>query len=168
MTSRLLQIAENKNTKNFRVHYSLFYSAVSIVVLQAKQTGSVLRSIYKSFTITSTRSQHGQHNSRFLHCPWESTFFCKYSAQTIICLCPVFVKLANRPLFLHQREGMAKKDIQIFHFSLTRSQFSYIFFHIMEGQVIARISVNQSLVFLERVVQLYHKKLNAKGKSPTK
>ena len=127
MTSRLLQIAENKNTKNFRVHYSLFYSAVSIVVLQAKQAGSVLRSIYKSFTIASTRSQHGQHNSRFLHCPWESTFFCKYSAQTIICLCPVFVKLANRPLFLHQREGMAKVRYPDFFTFLEQGHSFHIF-----------------------------------------
>ena len=86
---------------------------MSIVVLQAKQAGSVLRSIYKSFTIASTRSQHGQHNSRFLDCPWESTFFCKYSTQPIICLCPVFVKLANRPLFLHQREGMTKTSQEL-------------------------------------------------------
>ena len=95
---------------------------MSIVVLQAKQAGSVLRSIYKSFTITSTRSQHRQNNSRFLDCPWESTFFCKYSAQTIICLCPVSVKLANRPLFLHQREGMAKKrypDFSLFSNKVT-------------------------------------------------
>ena len=114
LISRLFQI---KTQKNFLGHNILFYSAVSIVVLQAKQAGSVLRSIYKSFTITSTRSQHGQHNSRFLHCPWESTFFCKYSTQTIICLCPVFVKLANRPQFLHQREGMAKQSYPDFSFS---------------------------------------------------
>ena len=146
---------------------------MSIVVLQAKQPGSVLRSIYKSFTITPTRSQHGQHNSRFLDCPWESTFFCKYSTQTIICLCPVFVKLANRPQFLHQREGMAKKDIQIVRFSRTRSRFSYIFFHIMEGQVIVRIShkkTDKSIfkVSLEKVLQIYHKNLNAKGNTPNK
>ena len=130
---------------------------MSIVVLQAKQLGSVLRSIYKSFTITSTHSQHGQHNSRFLDCPWESTFFCKYSAQTIICLCPVFVKLENRPLFLHQREGMAKKDIQnkvtVFIYFLSHYEGA--------GQSSNFLQKNQSLVFLEKVVQIYHKHINA-------
>jgi len=39
----------------------------------------------------------------------------------------------------------------------------YIFFHIMEGQAIARISykINQSLIFFEKVVQIYHKNLDA-------
>ena len=145
---------------------------MSIVVLQAKQAGSVLRSIYKSFTITSTRSQHGQHNSRFLDCPWESTFSASTPPRQLFVFVLSLSNLQTGLFFFIKGREWLKQDIQIFHFSRTRSQFSYIFFHIMEGQVIARISykqtVNQSLVFLERVVQLYHKKLNAKGKSPIK
>ena len=124
---------------------------MSIVVLQAKQPGSVLRSIYKSFTIASTRSQHGQHNSCFLDRPWESTFFCKHSAQTIICLCPVFVKLANRPLFLHQREGMAKvryPDFSLFSNKVT--VFIYFLSHYGGAGHSSNLSqkqINQSLWF---------------------
>ena len=150
LISRLFQI---KAQKNFLAHNFLFYSAVSIVVLQAKQAGSVLRSIYKSFTIASTRFQHGQHNSRFLDCPWESTFSASTPPRQLF----VFVKLENRPLFLHQREGMAKKDIQnkvtVFIYFLSHYEGA--------GQSSNFLPKNQSLVFLEKVVQIYHKNLNA-------
>ena len=123
----------NKNTKNFLAHNILFYSAVSIVVLQAKQAGSVLRSIYKSFTITFTRSQHGQHNSRFLDYPWESTFSASTPPRQLF----VFVlSLSNLQtglnFFIKGREWL-NKVIQIFLFFSNKVTVFLFFFTLWRG-----------------------------------
>ena len=134
LISGLFQIDENEDTENFLVYYIPFYPAMSIVVLQAKQAGSVLRSIYKSFTITSTPSQHGQHNSRFLDCPWESTFSASTPPRQLFVFVPSLSNLQTGLNFFIKGREWLNKVIQIFLFFFEQSHSFPIFFHILEGQ----------------------------------